>query len=108
MCIVGPPSCAANLVKAMRLFKCWKQSTETKNEKQTRSITYTQEGNASSPGDVEMDEGNVEKPKKADTSTSVKKKTTSQMAKSVPLLPYNNLEWLGMLIKLGSCVNVNY
>ena len=80
------------LAKAMRVFKCWVQESETVNDKQTRSLTYTQEGTASNQAVDDVgpaDEGNGggdNKRPKPDTSITVKQKTTKQMAKSVPNL----------------------
>ena len=79
--------------EAMRLFKCFAQSSETKDEREKRSLEYTQEGNVGPVGDVPMSDrdnnSNAEtnnKNKNAENPKTIKQKTTVQMAKSVPYL----------------------
>ena len=76
--------------EAMRMFKCFKQASETKDEMERRSLEYRQEGNVGEVGAVPAGDApsdattNQAEIKIKDNPKTIKEKTTLQMAKSAP------------------------
>ena len=68
----------------MKLYKCWVDATETKEEMEKYQLDYLREGNAGDPAPENDDSGSGEKENKPkENPKTVKEKTTTQLANKV-------------------------